>query len=48
VAQDLARYQKVTPEQVKQFANDVLRNDARVVLHAVPPARAPSATKESK
>ncbi|MBZ4375643.1 insulinase family protein [Corallococcus interemptor] len=38
VAQDLARYQEVTPDAVKQFANDVLRPDARVVLHAVPSA----------
>jgi hypothetical protein len=28
----------VTPDTVKQFANDVLRPDARVVLHAVPSA----------
>jgi predicted Zn-dependent peptidase len=48
VAQDLARYQQVTPEAVKQFANDVLRPDARVVLHAVPSPRTPAATKESK
>jgi predicted Zn-dependent peptidase len=36
LAKDLARYDAVTPEQVKQFARDVLRSDARVVLHAVP------------
>ncbi|MBJ6760770.1 insulinase family protein [Myxococcaceae bacterium JPH2] len=39
VAQDLARYQDVTPEKVKQFARDVLRPDARVTLHAVPPSK---------
>ncbi|MFB1480500.1 M16 family metallopeptidase [Corallococcus sp. RDP092CA] len=38
IAQDLARYQDITPDAVKQFANDVLRPDARVVLHAVPSA----------
>ncbi|XXF78179.1 pitrilysin family protein [Myxococcaceae bacterium GXIMD 01537] len=48
VAQDLERYQQVTPQKVKQFANDTLRPDARVVLHAVPPARAPSAAQENK
>ncbi|MDY7231227.1 M16 family metallopeptidase [Hyalangium rubrum] len=48
VAQDLARYQAVTPEQVKRFANDMLRPNARVVLHAVPPQQAPAAPKENK
>jgi len=48
VAQDLARYQQVTPEKVKQFATDTLRPNARVVLHAVPPARTPAASKETK
>ncbi|RKH49082.1 M16 family metallopeptidase [Corallococcus llansteffanensis] len=40
VAQDLARYQEVTAAQVKQFATDVLRPDARVTLHAVPSSKA--------
>jgi zinc protease len=48
VAQDLARYEAVTPEQVKRFANEQLPNNARVVLHAVPPPQAPSAPKEKK
>jgi predicted Zn-dependent peptidase len=48
VAQDLARYEAVTPEQVKRFATEQLRNDARVVLHAVPAQQAPSAPKEKK
>ncbi len=48
VAQDLARYGQVTPEKVKQFATETLRPDARVVLHAVPPARTPAASKETK
>jgi predicted Zn-dependent peptidase len=39
VAQDLARYQEVTPEMVKQFANETLTPSSSVVLHAVPPAR---------
>ena len=49
VAEDLARYQKVTPEAVKQFTRDQLRSNARVVLHAVPPLRrqAPLDPKES-
>ncbi|WP_163868644.1 M16 family metallopeptidase [Myxococcus eversor] len=48
VAQDLARYETVTPESVKLFARDTLRPDARVILHAVPPARkqAPVEPKE--
>jgi zinc protease len=49
LAQDLARYQAVSPEDVKRFANDNLRPDARVVMHAVPPAQgAPAAPKENK
>ncbi|MBZ4417646.1 pitrilysin family protein [Myxococcus sp. RHSTA-1-4] len=48
IAKDLARYEKVTPESVKQFARDTLPANARVILHAVPPARrqAPTETKE--
>jgi predicted Zn-dependent peptidase len=48
IAQDLARYEKVTPESVKQFARNTLPANARVILHAVPPARrqAPTAPKE--
>jgi zinc protease len=38
---DVARYAAVTPEQVQQFVREVLRPDARVVLHAAP---APVAT----
>jgi len=48
VAQDMARYEAVTPEQVKRFATEQLRTDARVVLHAVPAPQAPSAPKEKK
>jgi predicted Zn-dependent peptidase len=48
VAQDLARYEAVTPEQVKRFATEQLRPDARVVLHAVPAPQAPAAPKENK
>jgi zinc protease len=48
VAQDLARYEAVTPEQVKRFATEQLRTDARVVLHAVPAPQAPAAPKENK
>jgi zinc protease len=33
---DLARFEAVTPEAVKQFAAQSLRNDARVVVYAVP------------
>ncbi|AGC41364.1 peptidase, m16 family protein [Myxococcus stipitatus DSM 14675] len=48
VAQDLARYESVTPEAVKQFTRDTLRPDARVILHAVPAPRkqAPAESKE--
>ncbi|NMO20314.1 insulinase family protein [Pyxidicoccus fallax] len=48
IAKDLARYETVTPQAVKQFARDMLPNNARVILHAVPPARrqAPTDTKE--
>jgi predicted Zn-dependent peptidase len=48
VAQDLARYEAVTPEQVKRFTTELLRPDARVVLHAVPTPQAPAAPKENK
>jgi zinc protease len=49
LAQDLARYQAVSPEDVKRFALEQLRPDARVVLHAVPsPQAAPTAPKENK
>jgi predicted Zn-dependent peptidase len=48
VAQDLARYEAVTPEQVKRFATEQLRPQARVVLHAVPAPQAPAAPKENK
>jgi len=48
VAQDLARYEAVTPEQVKRFATEQLPNNARVVLHAVPAQQAPAAPKEKK
>ncbi|MCP3137094.1 M16 family metallopeptidase [Pyxidicoccus xibeiensis] len=48
IAQDLARYESLTPDDVKQFAQDTLRNDARVILHAVPAPRRqpPAAPKE--
>jgi predicted Zn-dependent peptidase len=39
VANDLARYDAVTPEQVQAFAKTTLAKDHRVVLHAVPPAQ---------
>ncbi|WP_224240540.1 M16 family metallopeptidase [Hyalangium gracile] len=48
LAQDLARYQAVSLEDVKRYANEMLRPDARVVLHAVPPPQAPAAPKENK
>ncbi|HEU4410387.1 MAG TPA: pitrilysin family protein [Polyangiaceae bacterium] len=38
LGKDLARYAQVTPESVKRFVAEHLRPDARVVLHAVPPA----------
>ncbi|MFP2925353.1 M16 family metallopeptidase [Pyxidicoccus sp. 3LG] len=48
ISQDLGRYESITPDDVKKFAQDTLRNDARVILHAVPAPRrqAPSAPKE--
>jgi predicted Zn-dependent peptidase len=48
--EDLARYDAVTPETVRQFTQQWLKPDARVVLHAVPPtSKAPvAAPKESK
>ncbi|HYH94625.1 pitrilysin family protein [Hyalangium sp.] len=48
LAQDLARYQAVSQEDVKRYANEQLRLDARVVLHAVPAPQAPAAPKENK
>ncbi len=50
VEEDLARYEKVTPESVKQFARDTLSDDARVILHATPPGsgQAPTLPKERK
>jgi zinc protease len=47
LAQDLARYQGVTPDWVKRFTTEVLRPDARVVLHAVQSPQAPTAPKET-
>ena len=41
---DLARYQAVTPEKVRDFARQLL-TDKRVVLHAVPEKTAPAATQ---
>jgi zinc protease len=48
VAKDLARYQAVSTEDVKRYANEQLRPDARVVLHAVPAQQTPAAPKENK
>ncbi|HVG61041.1 MAG TPA: pitrilysin family protein [Hyalangium sp.] len=48
VAKDLARYQVVSTDDVKRYANEQLRPDARVVLHAVPAQQAPAAPKENK
>ncbi|WP_044189396.1 M16 family metallopeptidase [Hyalangium minutum] len=48
LAQDLARYQTVTPDAVKRYVNEQLRPDARIVLHAVPDQQAPTAPKENK
>ncbi|MFL5347552.1 MAG: M16 family metallopeptidase [Hyalangium sp.] len=49
LAQDLARYQAVSVEDVKRYANENLRPDGRVVLHAVPaPQAAPASPKENK
>jgi zinc protease len=38
LAHDLERYARVTSEGVKRFVVEHLRRDARVVMHAVPPA----------
>ena len=38
IAEDLARYQKVTPETAKQYVINTLDPERRVVLHAVPVA----------
>ena len=43
LAFDLARYDEVTPEAVKQFARETLDPQRRVVLHAVPTQSGPSA-----
>jgi predicted Zn-dependent peptidase len=48
LAQDLARYQAVSTEDVRRYANEQLRPDMRVVLHAVPAPQAPTAPKENK
>jgi predicted Zn-dependent peptidase len=45
---DLARYQALSTEDVKRYANEQLRPDMRVVLHAVPAQQAPTAPKETK
>jgi predicted Zn-dependent peptidase len=45
---DLARYQALSTEDVKRYANEQLRPDMRVVLHAVPSQQAPTAPKETK
>jgi predicted Zn-dependent peptidase len=47
LGEDLARYDAVTPERVRDFAREYLRPDARVVMHAVPVQKSPlSAAKE--
>ena len=48
--EDLARYDAVTPEKVRDFARDTLRPERRVVLHAVPVQKAPAdaSKKESR
>jgi predicted Zn-dependent peptidase len=48
LSKDLARYQTVSTDDVKRYANEQLRTDARVVLHAVPAQQAPTAPKENK
>jgi zinc protease len=45
---DLSRYQTVSTDDVKRYANEQLRTDTRVVLHAVPAPQAPTAPKENK
>jgi zinc protease len=47
LAQDVARRRRVTPESVRQFAQQYLRPDARVVVHGVPgkPVLAPEVPK---
>jgi predicted Zn-dependent peptidase len=45
--EDLARYDAVTTDKVRDFARQYLKPDARVVLHAVPAPKAPvSSAKE--
>ncbi|HEX8440166.1 M16 family metallopeptidase, partial [Archangium sp.] len=45
--EDLARYDAVTTDSVRDFARQYLKPDARVVLHAVPTPKAPvSSAKE--
>ncbi|PTL77117.1 pitrilysin family protein [Vitiosangium sp. GDMCC 1.1324] len=47
--EDLARYDAVTPDKVRDFAREYLKPDARVVLHAVPSQKSPiSAAKETR
>jgi zinc protease len=36
LAQDIARRRRVTPDSARQFAQQYLRNNARVVVHGVP------------
>ena len=46
--EDLARYDAVTADKVRDFAREYLEPDARVVLHAVPVQKGPiSAAKET-
>jgi predicted Zn-dependent peptidase len=44
LAQDLGRYQKVTPEDLKKFTTETLAPQKRVIVHAVPPPPAASAS----
>ncbi len=47
--EDLARYDAVTTDKVRDFAREYLNPDARVVLHAVPAPKAPvSSAKENR
>ncbi|HEX8825803.1 MAG TPA: insulinase family protein, partial [Archangium sp.] len=48
LGQDLARYDAVTTDKVRDFAREHLKPDTRVVLHAVPAQKGPiSAAKET-
>ncbi|QRN97466.1 insulinase family protein [Archangium violaceum] len=44
--EDLARYDAVTVDKARDFARDLLKPEARVVVHAVPAQKSPASSKK--